>query len=74
MARRENKKKGVLFMNDAKLEKKLSPINVWALAFGCIIGFGSFMLPGNTFFEICGPNGNNHRAADCRGGHDPDRV
>lgn len=31
------------------LEKKLSPINVWSLAFGCIIGASAFVMPGNTF-------------------------
>ena len=30
---------------EAKLEKKLSPINVWALALGCIIGWGAFVMP-----------------------------
>ena len=34
---------------EVKLEKQLSPLNVWALAFGCIIGWGAFVMPGNTF-------------------------
>ncbi len=37
----------------AKLEKRLSPINVWSLALGSIIGWGAFVMPGNTFL----PNG-----------------
>ena len=41
----------------AGLERKLSPINVWALAFGCIIGFGAFVLPGNSFLAKAGPAG-----------------
>lgn len=40
-----------------KLEKKLSPINVWSLALGCIIGWGAFVMPGNTFLGKAGPLG-----------------
>lgn len=40
-----------------KLEKKLSPINVWSLAFGCIIGWGAFVMPGNIFLKNAGPLG-----------------
>ena len=40
-----------------KLDRKLSPINVWALAFGCIIGWGAFVMPGNTFLCKAGPAG-----------------
>ena len=42
---------------EVKLEKKLSPINVWALAFGCIIGWGAFVMPANTFLVKAGPLG-----------------
>ena len=42
---------------DVKLEKKLSPINIWALALGCIIGWGAFVMPGNTFLVNAGPLG-----------------
>lgn len=42
---------------EVKLEKKLSPLNVWALAFGCIIGWGAFVMPGNTFLGKAGPLG-----------------
>lgn len=41
----------------ATLQKKLSPLNVWALAFGCIIGWGAFVMPGNTFLKDAGPLG-----------------
>lgn len=44
-------------MNEKKLEKKLSPINVWSLALGCIIGWGAFVMPGNTFLGQAGPLG-----------------
>ena len=42
---------------ELKLEKKLSPVNVWALALGCIIGWGAFVMPGNTFLGKAGPLG-----------------
>lgn len=42
---------------EVKLERKLSPINVWALALGCIIGWGAFVMPGNTFLGKAGPMG-----------------
>lgn len=42
---------------EVRLEKKLSPINVWALALGCIIGWGAFVMPGNTFLGKAGPLG-----------------
>lgn len=43
--------------NEVKLQKKLSPMNVWALALGCIIGWGAFVMPGNTFLGKAGPLG-----------------
>ena len=43
--------------NEVKLEKKLSPVNVWSLALGCIIGWGAFVMPGNTFLGKAGPLG-----------------
>lgn len=42
---------------EQKLEKKLSPLSVWALAFGCIIGWGAFVMPGETFLAHAGPMG-----------------
>lgn len=42
---------------EVRLERKLSPINVWALALGCIIGWGAFVMPGNTFLGKAGPLG-----------------
>ena len=44
-------------MDSIKLEKKLSPLNVWSLALGCIIGWGAFVMPGNTFLGKAGPLG-----------------
>ena len=42
---------------NVQLEKKLSPLNVWSLALGCIIGWGAFVMPGNTFLPKAGPMG-----------------
>lgn len=42
---------------EVKLEKSLSPINVWALALGSIIGWGAFVMPGNLFLPSAGPLG-----------------
>lgn len=49
--------KEVMEQRCGHLARKLSPLNVWALAFGCIIGFGAFLLPGTTFLPNCGPLG-----------------
>ena len=35
----------------------LSSAGAWALAFGCSVGWGSFVMPGNTFLPIAGPLG-----------------
>lgn len=40
-----------------KLQRNLSPLNVWALALGSIIGWGAFVMPGNTFLPNAGPAG-----------------
>ena len=39
------------------LKKSLSPLNVWAIAFGCIIGWGSFINPGKKFLPNSGVYG-----------------
>lgn len=43
--------------NNQQLKKSLSPLNVWSLALGCIIGWGAFVMPGNTFLVNAGPMG-----------------
>ena len=35
----------------------LSPVNVWALSFGCAVGWGAFVMPGTTFLPSSGPWG-----------------
>lgn len=47
-------------MNSEKqqsLKKSLSPMTIWALAFGCIIGWGSFINPGKKFLPNSGVAG-----------------
>ena len=39
------------------LQRQLSPMNVWALALGCIIGWGSFVNPGKKFLPNSGVAG-----------------
>ena len=43
--------------NSASLSKYLSPLAVWALSFGCAVGWGSFVMPGTTFLPPAGPAG-----------------
>ncbi len=38
-------------------DKYLSPLAVWAIAFGCTIGWGAFFMPGSTFLPVAGPLG-----------------
>ena len=40
-----------------KLRPYLSPFAVWALSFGCAVGWGAFVMPGNTFLPAAGPIG-----------------
>ncbi len=42
---------------EAKLDRQLSPTHVWAIAFGCIIGWGSFVNPGKKFLPDSGVAG-----------------
>ena len=42
---------------EAGLSRYLSPVAVWALSFGCAVGWGSFVMPGTTFLPIAGPLG-----------------
>ncbi len=40
-----------------ELQRNLSPWHVWAIAFGCIIGWGSFINPGKKFLPNSGVAG-----------------
>lgn len=39
------------------LRRQLSPMHVWAIAFGCVIGWGSFINPGKKFLPNSGVAG-----------------
>ena len=43
--------------NVSSLSPYLSPISAWALAFGCSVGWGAFVMPATTFLPIAGPIG-----------------
>lgn len=40
-----------------ELKRQLSPAHVWALAFGCVVGWGSFINPGKKFLPNSGVAG-----------------
>ena len=40
-----------------RLLRSLSPLAVWALSFGCSVGWGAFVMPGTTYLPIAGPLG-----------------
>ncbi len=46
-----------LIQTHSRLKPYLSPLNVWALSFGCAVGWGAFVMPGTTFLPIAGPIG-----------------
>ena len=41
----------------AGLTRYLSANGAWALSFGCIVGWGAFVMPGNSFLPMAGPVG-----------------
>lgn len=43
--------------NDSFLKRQLSPLHVWAIAFGCVVGWGSFINPGKKFLPTSGTAG-----------------
>ena len=43
--------------NERHLNRKLTPLNVWSLAFGCVIGWSAYVMPGNVFLRNAGPLG-----------------
>ncbi len=45
------------YMPENQPHRKLPAFSVWALAFGCVIGWGCFVLPGTTYLPEAGPLG-----------------
>lgn len=43
--------------NKTVLKRQLSPSHVWALSFGCVVGWGSFINPGKKFLPNSGVAG-----------------
>ena len=43
--------------NNSQLKKTMSVRDIWSLALGAMIGFGCFVLPGNSFLPEAGPLG-----------------
>lgn len=43
--------------DEVTLKRQLNPMSVWAIAFGCIIGWGSFINPGKKFLPNSGVAG-----------------
>ena len=43
--------------DNEKLGRYLSPLQAWAMSFGCAVGWGAFIMPGTTFLPIAGPLG-----------------
>jgi len=39
------------------LDRYLSPLDVWAMSFGVMVGWGAFVMPGTSFLPIAGPLG-----------------
>lgn len=44
-------------MEDDKTQRRLSPLGAWAIVLGCIISWGSFVMPGTSFLPSAGPTG-----------------
>ncbi|WP_297670245.1 amino acid permease [uncultured Desulfovibrio sp.] len=39
--------------------KRFSPLAIWAMSFGCAVGWGAFVMPGTTFLPMAGPLGSS---------------
>ena len=39
------------------MARYLFPVDAWAMSFGCIVGWGAFVMPGTTFLPLAGPAG-----------------
>ena len=39
------------------MNRSLTPLNVWSLAFGCVIGWSAYVMPGTVFLKNAGPLG-----------------
>lgn len=39
------------------MDRYLSSLDVWAMAFGCMVGWGAFVMPGKSLLPVAGPAG-----------------
>lgn len=46
-----------IMTGEGTLKRQLNPMHVWAIAFGCVIGWGSFINPGKKFLPNSGVAG-----------------
>ena len=37
--------------------KNITSLDAWSMAFGCMVGWGAFVMPGSTFLPLAGPAG-----------------
>ena len=44
-------------LREFRLNRVHSPLAAWALSFGCIVGWGAFLMPSDTFLPAAGPAG-----------------
>lgn len=44
-------------MEDLNLQKRITPLNAWAFSFGCLLGWGSFVMPATVFLPTGGVTG-----------------
>lgn len=44
-------------MDDLRFKKTLSPLNAWAFSFGCLLGWGGFVMPATVFLPTGGITG-----------------
>lgn len=40
-----------------RFNRYFTPVDIWAMAFGCMVGWGAFVMPGTTFLPLAGPAG-----------------
>ena len=43
--------------HERHLNRELTPMNVWSLAFGCVIGWSAYVMPSAVFLRSAGPLG-----------------
>ena len=44
-------------MADSSPKKCFSPLALWAMSFGCCVGWGAFVMPATIFLPMGGPMG-----------------